>query len=91
MGAAGSTQEVFAATEESKRALAAKHGEILSATITRTEYVPPGAGEMRGNTDFLIEVKAERGEPTVVVRYIYAATHICLWLYNAAFRPLLQK
>jgi|EP01046_Picozoa_sp_COSAG06_P048118 hypothetical protein len=68
MGAAGSTEDVFQASEETKRALAAQHGEILSCTVTGTEYVEPGAGEMRGSTEFLIEVKTERGEPTTVVR-----------------------
>ena len=69
MGAAASTEDVFQASEESKRALAAQYGEVLSATVAGAEYTEPGAGEMRGNTDFLIEVKTERGEPTVVVRW----------------------
>ena len=68
MGAAASSEDVFAASEESKRALAAQYGEVLSATITGSEYVEAGAGEMRGSTEFVIAVKTERGEPTVVVR-----------------------
>ena len=56
------------ASEERKRALAAQYGEILSCTVSRTEFVEAGAGEMRGNTEFVMEVKTERGEPLTVRR-----------------------